>query len=315
MCMDRPVRERRKDRTMRKMSMALLLACVIIFLTACGAAETAALSAENDSQQPAEPVAQADVFEDGQNPVMNFVGIYQCDKASVFVEAAGKEDAKITAAWGSSYKENTEWVMSGPFDTESLRVEYHDCERIDRVYREDGSVESETKVYFNGHGFVFFDYESNTLTWQDDQEHVADGMTFEYCLPDPMASLETENDASDYYSAVTAMEKNAVEEFAAFVRDAYLNEDWEAVRDLIRYPIMIAGTEVADAEAFLRYMSDKTVDESDRHVMEDEVCREMFFNGQGLCMGSGQVWILDPNYMTDEEPQLQIIALSGIVDR
>jgi hypothetical protein len=41
----------------------------------------------------------------------------------------------------------------------------------------------------------------------------------------------------------------------------------------------------------------------------------MFFNGQGLCMGSGQVWILDPNYMTDEEPQLQIIALSGIVNR
>ena len=32
-------------------------------------------------------------------------------------------------------------------------------------------------------------------------------------------------------------------------------------------------------------------------------------------MGSGQVWLNDPNYMTDAEPQLQIIAISGIVDR
>jgi hypothetical protein len=41
----------------------------------------------------------------------------------------------------------------------------------------------------------------------------------------------------------------------------------------------------------------------------------MFVNGQGICMGSGQVWLNDPNYMTDAEPQLQIIAINGIVDR
>lgn len=32
-------------------------------------------------------------------------------------------------------------------------------------------------------------------------------------------------------------------------------------------------------------------------------------------MGSGQVRLNDPNYMTDKVPQLQIIAISGIVDR
>ena len=41
----------------------------------------------------------------------------------------------------------------------------------------------------------------------------------------------------------------------------------------------------------------------------------MFVNGEGICMGSGQVWLNDPNYMTDKVPQLQIIAISGIVDR
>ena len=44
-------------------------------------------------------------------------------------------------------------------------------------------------------------------------------------------------------------------------------------------------------------------------------CLDMFVNGQGICMGSGQVWLNDPNYMTDAEPQLQIIAISGIVDQ
>ena len=71
----------------------------------------------------------------------------------------------------------------------------------------------------------------------------------------------------------------------------------------------------ADADAFLDYMKDKTVHESDRQAMMDEDCLDMFVNGQGICMGSGQVWLNDPNYMTDVEPQLKIIAISGIVDR
>jgi hypothetical protein len=41
----------------------------------------------------------------------------------------------------------------------------------------------------------------------------------------------------------------------------------------------------------------------------------MFVNGQGICMGSGQVWLNDLNYMTDKDPELKIIALSGIVSK
>ena len=47
----------------------------------------------------------------------------------------------------------------------------------------------------------------------------------------------------------------------------------------------------------------------------DENLLDMFVNGQGLCMGSGQVWLNDPGYMTDKEPELKIIAISGIVDQ
>ena len=84
---------------------------------------------------------------------------------------------------------------------------------------------------------------------------------------------------------------------------------------MIRYPITINGTLLAGADAFLEYMKDKTVHESDRQAMMDEDFLDMFVNGEGICMGSGQVWLNDPNYMTDKEPELQIIAISGIVKR
>ena len=62
-------------------------------------------------------------------------------------------------------------------------------------------------------------------------------------------------------------------------------------------------------------MLDKTIDESDRQAMDEESTLDMFANGQGICMGSGQVWLNDPNYMTDKAPELKIIAISGIVPR
>ena len=102
---------------------------------------------------------------------------------------------------------------------------------------------------------------------------------------------------------------------AASFSSCYLDENWYALADMIRYPITINGTALADADAFLEYMKDKTVHESDRQAMMDEDFLDMFVNGEGICMGSGQVWLNDPNYMTDKVPQLQIIAISGIVDR
>ena len=48
------------------------------------------------------------VFEDDpdwQNPVMNFVGEYQCDRAHALIEPFDKEEAWITIEWGGSAEE------------------------------------------------------------------------------------------------------------------------------------------------------------------------------------------------------------------
>ncbi len=285
-----------------------LLACAMLLLAACG---TAAQAPADEAQAKPET---ASTEEDGQNPVMNVVGYYRCERATIVVEPEGSENAKISVTWGGSAWERAEWSMSGRFDPETMSVSYTDGVKKIVSYKENGEVASEETEYTDGTGVVSFDAERWALTWQDDREQAAEGMVFMGGLPDE-ESTETAAEAGDpnYYSGLTAMEKSKVEEIAAAVRAAYLSEDWAALSGMIRYPVTVNGTELADADAFLSYMSDKTVSESDRAALGDEEdCHDMFYNGEGLCLGSGQVWLIDPNYMTDEEPQLLIYAFNGI---
>ncbi len=282
---------------MSKKILVLLLALLLLAMAACGKEQSAS------GGEPAEIVV--DTTEDGQNPVMNFIGDYQADRAGMLVEAEGAENAKFTVVWGSSAWETSEWTMSGRLDTETLTVNYDNCTRVDRVYAADGKVESETVAYENGSGSVSFLAEQNALTWNDAQEHIADEITFTFgAVEDP-----------DYYSGFTAMDREELEAIARDICISYLAEDWEGLSKFIRYPITVNGTELADEDAFLSYMSDKTVSEGDRAEIEKELCHDMFYNGQGLCLGGGEIWLLDPSYMTDEEPVIQIIAISGIVEK
>ena len=132
--------------------LALLMAMMMVFalgLSACGS--------------KAEEPAAAD---EGQNPVMNYVGNYVCGRACILIGATDENNgADAIVTWSSSAAENSTWVMSGTFDPETLQFEYHDCVKTDYVYKEDGEVESQEEVFTGGHGF---------------QEHVADDMVFEY---------------------------------------------------------------------------------------------------------------------------------------
>ena len=119
-----------------------------------------------------------------------------------------------------------------------------------------------------------------------------------------------------HYVAVTAMDKLNLEAACSNIKKAYLDEDWVAISDKIRYPLNMAdGTVLNGPEEFIDYMADKTIAAEDKAQMEAESCHDMFYNGSGICFGSGQVWMNDASYMTDEEPKLEIISLSGIVPK
>ena len=291
----------------------IAMACLLVLLAACGTANTAPAS-----EAPAEPAAETSG--DGQNPVMDFVGVYGAGKGSILVEAEGERGAKITVTWANGAAEKSQWSMSGEFDEETLSVAYSNCTKTDLVFTDDVSDPVETVVYTDGTGRIVFAGERYALSWEDDQEHIADGTAFIGGQQPAEEPEQAENAAAeedpDYYSPVTAMEKSEVERLAAAVREAYLVEDWAAIAGMIRYPInMYPDVKVNNAEEFLAYMDGKTVHESDRAVMEAESCRNMFFNGQGICFGDGEIWMNDIHYMTDEPPVLEIVAVSGIVEK
>ena len=150
--------------------------CILIVLALClSAAPVLASQVESTKTVP----------NDGQNPVMNFIGNYVCDRARVEVMPKGDDSAQITVIWGSSAFDSGQWTMSGALDTDILQISYSDCTKkvisYDRDSEETDQSPEETIEYTNGSGTIIFG-EDGTLTWNDDQEHIADGMVFEYIV-------------------------------------------------------------------------------------------------------------------------------------
>ncbi len=116
--------------------------------------------------------------DDGQNPVMNVIGEYACDRARAFVEAAGEKDALITIEWGGDAWSLARWVITGEFDYETLRVDYTGCIKTELTYGNDGNVSEENVVYEDGTGFIVFT-DAGTFIWHEDGAERED-MLFEW---------------------------------------------------------------------------------------------------------------------------------------
>lgn len=124
----------------------------------------------------------AAVFEedpDWQNPVMNFVGKYQCDRAQASVECLGYEDAVVTIDWAGSAAEAAHWDISGRMDPETLTIEYMGCAKSYVTYDENGDIVSQEQEYGDGTGTIVF-HEDGTFTWHEDQSETGDDLVFEW---------------------------------------------------------------------------------------------------------------------------------------
>lgn len=296
----------------KKLIAFALFMALMLSLAACGSAPVAETEVPATEPQVTETV-ETPAEDDGQNPVMNFVGVYSTEyNTEALVEADGADGAKITVTWAGSPWFHNQTVMSGSFDPETLTMTFANSTLTEYTYASDGSVAEEKTSYTDGKGNAVFNPTENTLTITEEFESGSNETVYTW---GPSPDMKVVSDP-DHYAPVTAMDKFQVETVAGFnVRTWYLSENWYAMADMIRYPIEINGTELADADAFLGYMMDKTISESDREAMLEEDLLDMFVNGQGIMMGNGEIWLNDPNYMTDAKPTLQIISISGIVDR
>ena len=251
--------------------------------------------------------------DEGQNPVMNVVGVYSTEYSTeALVEAEGADGAKITVTWAGSPWFHTVTVMTGRFDPETLTVAFDDSTLTEFTYASDGSVAEEKTRYVDGSGKAVFNPADNTLVITEEFESGNIETVYTW---GPSPDMKAVSDP-EHYASVTAMDKAEIETVVGFnARIYYLSENWYALSEMIRYPITVNGTELADADAFLGYMIDKTLSESAREAMQAEDVLDMFVNDQGIMMGDGQLWLSDPRLGTDAEPALEIIAINGIVER
>lgn len=171
-----------KTRTKLIFMAAVLLIAGI--MSACGTSssdisETPSSETASDTQSKTVLAETPDENEDGQNPVMNFVGPYACDRATMEVQAKDGSAALITVRWSGSVSSYASWEMSGEFNSETMTVNYTDCKKTTVETDETGSTLSENTEYENGSGKLIF-HEDNTITWEDDEEKIADGMVFTF---------------------------------------------------------------------------------------------------------------------------------------
>ena len=122
------------------------------------------------------------VFEEDpgwQNPVMNFIGDYQCDRASAHVECFGFDEAWITIQWGSSAWELAQWDIVGRLDPDTLTISYSGCTKSIVVYDNNGEVKSQEPEYEDGSGTIVF-REDGSFVWHEDQSESGADLVFEW---------------------------------------------------------------------------------------------------------------------------------------
>lgn len=128
-----------------------------------------------------ESAAYVAVFEEDpgwQNPVMNFVGEYQSERANAKVECFGYDEALINIDWGGSAWETAHWTIIGPLDTETLTISYEGTGKSILTYGEDGEIANQEDVYGDGTGTITFNADG-TFTWHEDQSEYGTDMVFE----------------------------------------------------------------------------------------------------------------------------------------
>ena len=80
----------------------------------------------------------------------------------------------VEVSWSSSAATNSEWSFHGNFDENGV-MEYYNCIKVNNTFDEDGNKDS-VEQYNTGSGKL--KYADGKLTWQDDQENIAEEAEF-----------------------------------------------------------------------------------------------------------------------------------------
>ena len=136
---------------------------------------------ESDVLWEDDAAVEGEALEDWQNPVMNFIGEYQCDRAHMLVGAEGMDGYTIIVEWGDSARSLAKWVIEGTLDGDTMTAQYDSAVKTYVTYDDNGGVESEELLSDQCSGTVTFNGDG-TITWHDDQSEYGEDMVFSWAL-------------------------------------------------------------------------------------------------------------------------------------
>lgn len=127
---------------------------------------------------------------------------------------------------------------------------------------------------------------------------------------------ETATIADDsYYSAATDLSRSDVENYAARIRQLFLEHDWSAISSEISYPITISDTIYNNSADFIDASDsfESGLEEDFFSAIKKEDCTEMFCSWEGIMLGeNGQIWISEVLDAEFHSQGLKIIAVNGM---
>ena len=170
-----------------KIILALSLVCAMVLSFAACSNEkkddaSTTSPAETTAPVSTDAAAPSDE-EDGQNPIMNYVGRYDNGGCHILVEADGDNGAKISIEWPMTDDEKETYTMSGDFDFDTFTVHYDNSTKTVYTLDAEGNVTDEEIKYTDGSGKIVF-HDDGTLDWLDENEaeRIIDSQTFTYVI-------------------------------------------------------------------------------------------------------------------------------------
>ena len=191
---------------------------ILCLLLAAAIGTTVLASCGKEAAAPTQPETSALVEEDGQNPVMNFIGSYRSDRCTLLLEADGLTGAKVTARQVNDNAMATDaavWELTGSFDETSMRISYTNAVKKLVSYTQTGEISGESVAYRNGSGYIRLN-DDGTLTWHDNNDPQLDSRTFDYVYPqDALSQTDSQTLPESQPAAVPAANETTARTTAA----------------------------------------------------------------------------------------------------
>lgn len=180
---------------------------------------------------------------------------------------------------------------------------------------DNGNVEDVTKVTESATVQVDATEETTELTTEEvattEKAPATEEVVTEEAGTEKESAQQQTDETSDYYAVCISHSKEEVEMFAQKVKDYILNKDWESFAGTISYPITVGEVECSNAEDFKKLAFDEIFTDDFYTALENESCKDMFCNYNGIMLGDGQVWIGEVLEGTEETGDLMVIGINS----